>query len=99
MCCTVLEVGNPHVTLVPHSGLPHTHARTHKHTLLFIHSLTLPPQNKILLPAGQQERCTAAKHYSNTVQYCEYRTVILGSLGYEANNTSHVVQRGKNVLR
>jgi hypothetical protein len=60
--------------------------------VLFIHSLTLQLQHKIPLPTGQQERCTAAKHYSNTVQYCECWTVILGSLGRKAGSTPHVLQ-------
>jgi len=70
-------------------------SNTHTHTLLFIHLLTLPLQHKILLRSGQQERCTAAKHYSNSVQYSEFRTIILGSLGRKADSASHVVQRAR----
>jgi len=58
-----------HVTLVPHSELPRTHthtrararARANIHRVLFIRSLTLLLKLKILFPAAQQERCTAAK--------------------------------------
>jgi hypothetical protein len=49
----------------------------HAHTVLYIHSLTLPHKHKILLPTAQQEHCTAAKHYSNTVQYSKSQTIIM----------------------
>jgi len=47
---------------VRHSELTHTHT----HTLLFIHSLTLPRKLKFCFLPVKKEHFPAEKHYSNT---------------------------------
>jgi hypothetical protein len=83
------------VISVRHSELTQTHAHTHTHTHTHsaFRSFTDTLKHKIRLPTGQQERCTAAKHYSNIVQYSEPRNITLGPLGRKAGSTSHLVQR------